>query len=147
MTVWSHRPAAGQRLSSGGSGSLFLRGGRMGFEALMFSGQTEAESKSSAHLTQGNIWGPTPVALQTPKGSGHLPLNRHPAAPLQGREAEVLLLTMGHGGHTLEHTSPLRVFWHIFWWKAVVMDVCRHYSARYCFANRPGAAGMHGHPD
>lgn len=84
----------------------------MGFEALTFSGQTEVESKSSAHLTRGNVWGPTPVALQTPKSSGRSPRTAASSSTLalQERGAEGLLLTTGHGGHTLEHTSPLWVF-------------------------------------
>lgn len=73
MMIRSHGPGAGQGPSSGGSGSLFLRAGRMGFEALIFSGQTEAESNSSARLTRGPA---------DPQGQWEISQSsRHPAAP------------------------------------------------------------------
>lgn len=119
----------------------------MGFEALTLGGQTKVGSNSSARLTWGHTWGPPPMALQTQRAVGDLPGQQAPSSivGLQGIGAEGLPLASSHSGHTLGSASQPCVFCHVFWGKAMGMDVHRHCFARYSPANGPGAAGMHRH--
>jgi len=104
----------------------------MGFEALTFSGQTKVGRNSSTQLSQGDTWGPPPVALQLPRAVGDLPGPQAPnsTVTLQGSSGEGLPLTTGCGWHMLGSTSQLSIFSHVFWQKAVDMDVHRHRFAR-----------------